>query len=220
MQFQSPHPWDVTPREAIAIQEELRAAVVHQDRFGALQTIAGVDVGFEQDGKITRAAVVVLSFPGLETQETAIARRPTSFPYIPGLLSFREVPAILEALSRLENTPDLLICDGQGMAHPRRVGLACHLGLVCDLPSIGVGKSRLVGENEPVGEERGQRQPLMDRDELIGMVLRTRTGVKPVFVSIGHRVSLEKAVDIVLRCTPKYRLPEPIRQAHHLASAK
>jgi deoxyribonuclease V len=220
MQFQSLHAWDVTPKEAIAIQENLRGLIMRQDRLGAINMVAGVDVGFEQDGKITRAAVAVLSFPGLETRETAIARRPTSFPYVPGLLSFREVPAILEALSQLETTPDLLMCDGQGMAHPRRVGLACHLGLVCNLPSIGVGKSRLVGENEPVGEERGQRQPLMDGDELIGMVLRTRTGVKPVFVSIGDRVSLERAVDIVLQCTPKYRLPEPIRQAHHLASAK
>ena len=220
MQFQSLHAWDVTPKEAIAIQENLHGLIIRQDRLGAINMVAGLDVGFEQDGKVTRAAVAVLSFPGLETQETAIARRPTSFPYVPGLLSFREVPATLEALSQLETTPDLLVCDGQGMAHPRRVGLACHLGLVCNLPSIGVGKSRLVGENEPVGEERGQRQPLMDGDELIGMVLRTRTGVKPVFVSIGDRVSLERAVDIVLQCTPKYRLPEPIRQAHHLASAK
>jgi deoxyribonuclease V len=220
MQFQSLHAWEVTPKEAISVQENLRRLVIRQDRYNPLRTVAGVDVGFEQDGKITRAAVVVLSFPELETQEKVLARRPTSFPYVPGLLSFREVPAILEALSQLETAPDLLVCDGQGMAHPRRVGLACHLGLVCDLPSIGVGKSRLVGVNEPVGEERGQRQPLMDGDELIGMVLRTRTGVKPVFVSIGHRVSLESAVDIVLQCTPKYRLPEPIRQAHHLASAK
>lgn len=220
MQFQSLHAWDVTPREAIAIQEELRELVIRQNRFGALRTVAGVDVGFEQDGKFTRAAVSVLSFPKLETQETIIARRPTSFPYVPGLLSFREVPAILEALSQLKTTPDLLMCDGQGMAHPRRVGLACHLGLLCDLPSIGVGKSRLIGENEQVGQERGQRQPLVDNNELIGMVLRTRTGVKPVFVSIGHRVSLESAVEIVLQCTPKYRLPDPIRQAHHLASMR
>lgn len=220
MQFQTLHSWEVTPRKAIAIQENLRASIVRQDRLGALHTVAGVDVGFEQDGKVTRAAVAVLSLPGLEPREAIIARRRTSFPYVPGLLSFREAPAILEALSQLKIAPDLLMCDGQGMAHPRRVGLACHLGLLCDLPSIGVGKSRLIGINEPVGEERGQSQPLMDSDELIGMVLRTRTGVKPVFVSIGHRVSLERAVEIVLQCAPKYRLPEPIRQAHRLASGK
>jgi deoxyribonuclease V len=220
MQFQSRHAWEVTPQEAIAIQEELRKLVICQDRLGGLETVAGVDVGFEEDGKVMRAAIVVLSFSGLEKRATSIARRRTSFPYIPGLLSFREAPAILDALSQLESLPDLLMCDGQGLAHPRRVGLACHLGLLCDLPSIGVGKSRLVGQNEPVGEERGQRQPLMDKDELIGMALRTRTGVKPVFVSIGHRVSLDTAVDIVLRSTPQYRLPEPIRQAHRLASGK
>jgi len=220
MQFQTLHSWEVTPRKAIAIQENLRASIVRQDRLGALHTVAGVDVGFEQDGKVTRAAVAVLSLPGLEPREAIIARRRTSFPYVPGLLSFREAPAILEALSQLKIAPDLLMCDGQGMAHPRRVGLACHLGLLCDLPSIGVGKSRLIGINEPVGEERGKSQPLMDSDELIGMVLRTRTGVKPVFVSIGHRVSLERAVEIVLQCAPKYRLPEPIRQAHRLASGK
>jgi len=218
MRIQSLHPWDVTPQEAIAIQEQLRAQVILADTLGPVQIVAGVDVGFEQDGAITRAAVAALDFPGLQVQETAIVRQPTRFPYIPGLLSFREVPAILEALSRLSAQPDLLLCDGQGLAHPRRLGIACHLGLLCDLPSIGVAKSRLTGWHKPVGEQRGERQPLMDAGEVIGMVLRTRTGVKPVFVSIGQRVSLDTAVDYVLRCTPKYRLAEPIRQAHRLAS--
>jgi len=220
MRIHSLHPWDVTPREAIAIQEQLNAQVVRQDRLGRVRTVAGVDVGFEQDGAVTRAAVAVLSFPDLQTQETAIVRQATRFPYIPGLLSFREVPAIMAALSELGSPPDLLLCDGQGLAHPRRLGLACHLGLLCDLPSIGVAKSRLTGRHQPVGEQRGERRPLVDADELIGVALRTRTGVKPVFVSIGHRVSLETAVDYVLACTPKYRLAEPIRQAHHLASDK
>jgi deoxyribonuclease V len=215
-----PHPWDVTPQEAIAIQERLRHKVVRADQIGAVRSVAGVDVGFEANGAVTRAAVVILSYPALEIQERVIARRPTAFPYVPGLLSFREVPAILDALEQLSIRPDLLLCDGQGLAHPRRFGLACHLGVLVDLPSIGVGKSRLVGSHEPLGAARGERQPLQDSDETIGMVLRTRTGVKPLFVSIGHRVSLETAVSFVLRCGGKYRLPEPIRQAHHLASSK
>lgn len=218
MRLQSSHPWDVTPQEATAIQEQLRDQVICQDRLGPVATVAGVDVGFENEGKITRAAVAVLVLPELQIQETAIVHRPTSFPYVPGLLSFREVPAILEALSRLSAPPDLLLCDGQGLAHPRRLGLACHLGLLCDIPSIGVAKSRLVGQHPPVGEQRGDRQPLMDGSEVIGFALRTRTRVKPVFVSIGHRVSLETAVDYTLCCTPRYRISEPIRQAHRLAS--
>ena len=218
MKAKALHPWDVSPKEAIAIQGRLRSDVVRTDRHDQLRWVAGVDVGFEAHGAITRAAVALLDFPGLALQEKAIARKPTSFPYVPGLLSFREVPAILEALAQLEQRPDLLLCDGQGLAHPRRFGLACHLGVLVDLPSIGVGKSRLVGEYEPVGIMRGERAPLIDLGEVIGMVLRTRTNVKPLFISIGHRVSLETAVEIVLHSGGKYRLPEPIRQAHHLAS--
>ncbi len=214
------HPWDVTPQEAITIQEQLRHQVVRTDQLGDVRSVAGVDVGFEANGAITRAAVALHSFPGLEFQVHAIARRPTTFPYVPGLLSFREVPVILDALERLGTRPGLLLCDGQGLAHPRRFGLACHLGILVDLPSIGVGKSRLVGSHEPLGAERGEQQPLLDGDETIGVVLRTRTGVKPLFVSIGHRVSLETAVSFVLRCGGNYRLPEPIRQAHRLASGR
>lgn len=212
------HPWDVTPAEAIAIQKRLRTQVVTEDRFDALHTIAGIDVGFESGGEITRAAVVVLSYPQLETVETALARRPTSFPYVPGLLSFREAPAVLEALSQLPTLPDLLMCDGQGLAHPRRLGIACHLGLLVDRPAIGVAKSRLTGRHAPVGESRGDFQPLRDGDETIGAALRTRPGTKPLYISIGHRVSLETALKIVIESAPKYRLPEPTRRAHQLAS--
>jgi len=220
MGFASLHPWNVTAQEAIAIQEQLRPLVIREDRFGALRTVAGVDVGFEADGTITRAAVAVLSFPGLELQETSVVRRATVFPYIPGLLSFREAPAVLDALEQLRSLPDLLICDGQGIAHPRRLGIASHLGLLTELPSIGAAKSRLTGTHLPVGEGRGERQPLWDAGEMIGVALRTRTGAKPLYISTGHRVSLETAIDLVLRCTPRYRLPETTRHAHHLASDK
>lgn len=214
----TPHNWKITPQEAIAIQNELRHQVIRADRFEKVRTVAGVDVGFEEKGKITRAAVAVLGFPELEIIDSVIARLPTTFPYVPGLLSFREVPAILEALSRVARPPDMLLCDGHGLAHPRRFGLACHLGLLSGLPSIGVAKSRLIGEHEPLGEMRGDWVPLVDRGEVVGALLRTRSGVKPVYVSVGHRVSLESALEYVLCCAPKYRLPETTRLAHHLAS--
>ncbi len=213
-----PMTWPTTVAEACQIQEALRAKVVASDKFGQVRTVAGVDVGFENDGSVTRAAVVVLDFPGLELREKAIARQRTRFPYVPGYLSFREVPALLAALKKLRTKPDLLLCDGQGLAHPRRFGLACHIGLITDIPSIGVAKSRLIGTFNAVPKAKGGWAPLMDDGEVIGAVLRTRTGVKPVYVSIGHRISLATAIDYVLRCTPRYRLPETTRRAHHLAS--
>ena len=218
MPFQVLHPWDVTPQEAVAIQERLRDQVIREDRLGVVRSVAGVDVGFEADGSVTRAAVVVLSFPELVVQETSLVRCPTRFPYVPGLLSFRESPAVLKALEQLQALPDLLLCDGQGLAHPRRFGIACHLGLLTGLPSIGVAKSLLVGRHAPVETVRGAWQPLIDRNEQIGAALCTRPGTKPVFVSIGHCVSLESAVEYTLRCVTRYRLPETTRQAHHLAS--
>jgi deoxyribonuclease V len=220
MRFHSPHPWDVTPEEAIAIQRRLRSQVICEDRLGSVRTVAGVDVGFEENGAITRAAVAVLDFPGLELQDSALARCPTTFPYIPGLLSFREIPAILEALAQLRTLPDLLLCDGQGLAHPRRFGLACHLGVLTDLASIGVAKSLLTGRHAPVGAARGDWQPLLDKGEVVGAALRTRQGAKPLFVSTGHRLSLETAIEYTLQCVGKYRLPETTRQAHRLASGK
>ncbi|MET0067140.1 MAG: deoxyribonuclease V [Candidatus Thiodiazotropha sp.] len=212
------HTWDLSPGDARLLQEQLRTRVVTQDDFPRLQRIAGTDVGFEQAGQITRAAVAVLDYPGLTLQEQAIAQSPTRFPYIPGLLSFRETPALLEALSQLQHTPDLLLCDGQGLAHPRRFGIACHLGLLTGIASIGVAKSRLIGRHEPLAPEKGCWVPLWDGDERIGAVLRTRTGVQPVYVSVGHRVSLETAIEIVLSCTGRFRLPETTRAAHRLAS--
>jgi deoxyribonuclease V len=214
------HSWKVTPKEAIAIQEQLRGAVVKEDGLGPIRYVAGVDVGFARNNSVTRAAVAVLSFPDLQLHEYAIALQPTSFPYVPGLLSFREAPAVLDAIEKLTARPDLLLCDGHGLAHPRRFGLACHVGLLADIPAIGVAKTLLIGRHEPVPEERGAYRWLRDKQEIVGAVLRTRTGVKPVYVSIGHRISLETAVAYVLKCTPKYRLPETTRWADRLASGK
>jgi deoxyribonuclease V len=160
----------------------------------------------------------VLDFPGLAPRAQALARRKVRFPYVPGYLSFREIPVVLAALAKLRVRPDVLLCDGQGYAHPRRFGLACHLGVLTDIPSIGVAKSRLIGEHSVLARAKGSWTPLRDGVEVIGAVVRTRTGVKPLYVSVGHRVSLEMALKIVLRCTTKYRLPETTRAAHRLAS--
>jgi deoxyribonuclease V len=212
------HRWDVTPAQARLIQEAGRALVVAEDRLDPIGRVAGVDVGFEQGGTVARAAVAVLEFPSLAPVASAVARRPAAFPYVPGLLSFREIPAILDALERLDAPPDLLVCDGQGLAHPRRFGLACHLGVLTGLPSLGAAKSRLLGEHGPLPPERGAWAPLVDRGETVGAVLRTRAGVAPLYVSIGHRVSLARAVGLVLALAPRYRLPETTRRAHRLAS--
>ena len=221
MKINQRHAWPLTVAEGIAIQERLRGEIITTDQFQEpVQYVAGVDMGSEAEGTISRAAVAVLSFPALQLQESAIARRPTSFPYIPGFLSFREIPSVLNALEKISLTPDLILCDGQGIAHPRRFGIACHLGLIVDIPTIGVAKSLLIGKHQEVAEERGSWQPLVNRGETIGAVLRTRTGTKPLYVSSGHRVSLNTAIDYVLRCTPKYRLPETTRIADKLASAK
>jgi len=218
MRLHHPHPWDLTPKEAIALQQQLRRYVRIEDDYGPIRSVAGVDVGFEQNNTITRAAVAVLDADSLQLLGSAIARQPTRFPYVPGLLSFREIPAVLVALGQLAVLPDLLLCDGQGIAHPRRLGIASHLGLLLDLPTIGVGKSRLIGSHEEPGREKGQWQPLYDRGEEIGCVLRSRSGVKPLYVSPGHRMGLAAARQWVMHCLTHYRLPETTRWAHRLAS--
>jgi len=212
------HPWNVAPAEAREMQQRLCRLVETADRLGAIGTVAGVDVGFDKLNGLTRAAVAVLRFPGLEPCEQSLATLPTRFPYVPGLLSFREAPAILAALGKLEHLPDLLVCDGQGLAHPRRFGIACHLGVLTDLPSIGVAKKRLIGTHDEPPEARGDWVSLMHKGEIVGAVLRSRAGVKPIYVSCGHRVGLETAVDLVMRCTTRYRLPETTRRADRLAS--
>ncbi len=207
----------LTPRDAIALQRKTATAVITRDQLPAVRTVAGVDVGFENK-HTARAAVVVLDAATLEPMDHALARLPVSFPYVPGLLSFRECPVVLRALVSLKVTPDLLLCDGQGIAHPRRLGVASHLGVLTGLPSIGVAKSRLVGTHDPVPDRRGAWVPLRDGDEVIGAVLRTRQGVKPLFISPGHRVSLATALEWVMACVTRYRLPETTRWADGLAS--
>ena len=213
-----PSVWDLSPAEARALQERLSGRAEVRDRLGTPALVAGIDVGFEDRGRITRAAVAVLGLADLQPVESALARRPTAFPYVPGLLSFREIPAVLDALAALACTPDLLLADGQGLAHPRRFGLACHLGWLVDTPTIGVAKSRLLGEFTPPPAQRGAWAPLLDRGDVVGAAVRTRRGVKPVFVSPGHRVDVASAVRLTLACTQRYRLPEPSRAAHRLAS--
>jgi len=214
------HAWQLAPAEAVALQNELRQRVERVDRLPAIRHVAGVDVGFEAEGRVTRAAAAVLTFPGLELVETSVARCPTSFPYVPGLLSFRELPAVLAALARLNTTPDVILCDGQGIAHPRRFGIASHLGVLLDVPTIGAAKTRLTGRHDEPPDVKGAWTPLIDGTETIGAVVRTRAGVKPVYVSIGHRVSLKTAIELTLACVTRYRLPETTRHAHHLASVK
>jgi deoxyribonuclease V len=220
MPYHLPEPWPTTPAAAIALQTQLKSQIVIQDDLpDPIRYVAGVDAGFEQQGTITRAAVVVLSFPDLTPVDESLVRCPTTFPYVPGLLSFREIPAVLEALNQIRIQPDLILCDGQGIAHPRRLGIATHLGLITNQPTIGVAKSRLTGYHKAVPHEKGQWVPLMDFGECIGAVLRSRTGTKPLYISPGHRICLETALDYVLRCTPRYRLPETTRYADRLASS-
>lgn len=218
MRIQTDHDWPLTTEAAVVIQQQLCSKVITVDQLGPVKLVAGVDVGFENSGSVTRAAVVVLSWPDLQLQEQAIARRPTTFPYVPGFLSFREAPAVLDTLIQLNTTPDLILCDGQGLAHPRRFGIACHLGLLVDIPTIGVAKSLLVGRHQEVPDERGAWQSLVHRNEVIGAALRTRPKTKPLYISIGHRVSLSTAIESVMSCTTRYRLPETTRWAHRLAS--
>lgn len=177
--------------------------------------VGGADISYNRGSEILYAAIVILRLKDLLFVETVGHRAQTSFPYIPGLLSFREVPVLLETFKKLRHKPDLLLCDGQGIAHPRRFGLASHLGLLLDRPTIGCAKSRLIGTAPEPSSRRGSATTLKDKGEAIGKVLRTRDRVRPVYVSIGHKIDLDTAVSVVLRCSPRYRIPEPTRQAHH-----
>jgi deoxyribonuclease V len=206
-------PWPTTEAEARVVQERLRHRVITHDDFGPLRRIVALDAHYSEADQTTWAAVAEIDVETLELTRSVLLSKPTDFPYVPGFLSFREVPAMAAALALLPEPPDLLVVDGQGLAHPRRLGLACHLGVVTGLPAIGVAKSRLVGRYEEPARERGSSSPMFHRKELVGVALRTRDGTNPLFVSVGHRISLPTAVDLVLRFTPKWRLPEPIRLA-------
>lgn len=211
------HDWNLSPAQAIALQKQLASQVVY-DRpldVNAIRLVAGVDTSVKEN--TSQAAVVVLTFPGLEVVETSLWQMPTPFPYIPGLLSFREGPALEEAFRRLKHEPDVFIFDGMGRIHPRRLGIASQMGLWLQKPTIGCGKTYFIGQYVEPSDERGAFTNLTDKGEVIGVVMRTRKGTKPVYISVGHLADLATAIDLVMRCTTKYRLPEPIRKAHQAA---
>lgn len=216
MHYYDLHSWNVTPQEARGIQDKLRTQVIKTDEFGVINTIAGVDIGISQN--IAQASIIVLSYPELHIVDGIVTQYKVSFPYIPGILSYREIPPLLVAFAYLNTEPDLIIVDGQGIAHPRRFGLASHLGLVLDTPTIGCAKSRLCGSYTEPDKEKGSFTYLMDENEIIGAVLRTRSKISPVYVSIGHKVSLDSAIRITLNCCPRFRLPETTRYAHKAAA--
>jgi len=211
------HRWDLTPTEAIALQKELAPQIDTSTPLPLddLRLVGGIDVSVKEN--VSRAAIVVLTYPALEVIERVNASIPTPFPYIPGLLSFREGAVIIDALRQLKHAPDVFIVDGQGIAHPRHIGIASHIGLWIDVPTVGCGKTRLTGTHEPVPPEKGAWSPLMHRGEVIGAALRTRDNVAPVYISVGHRATLDTARELVMRCLTRYRLPEPIRAAHNAA---
>ncbi len=215
MNFSDLHPWNLSPKEAVALQRELAERVSLRDELpDPVRFVAGVDVSCSRFAPQVYAAVVLFDLVESILVETATAQAAESFPYVPGLLSFRELPVVLEAFRRLQKVPDVVLVDGQGIAHPRRFGIASHLGLWLDLPTIGCAKSRLCGEHGEPGKNRGDWSSLIDAREEIGRVVRTRDRIKPLFVSPGHKVGMELAVRVVLACGRGYRLPEPTRQAH------
>ncbi len=208
------HPWNVNYREAVRIQGELRRYISLTKSARKVRSVAGADVSYSREGGKGIAAMVVLSYPELDLMDEAFAVGKVSFPYIPGLLSFREAPLLIEAFQRLQHLPDVVLYDGQGIAHPRSLGLASHMGLLLDLPSVGCAKKKLVGDFEDVGLQPGSTTPLKMNGKIIGAVIRTRRGVKPVFVSPGHRIDLQSSIRLVLKTCRGFRIPEPLRRAH------
>jgi deoxyribonuclease V len=208
----------MTSDQAKSIQRELAVLVSRRNEVKAIGLVAGVDISAPNAAGVARAAVVILSYPELKLMETKVVMKEVAFPYVPGLLSFRESPLIIAACEELQATPDLILVDGQGIAHPRRLGLASHLGLFWDRPTIGCAKSRLCGEHKMVPPESGSYAEITDNNEVIGAALRTKAGTTPLYISIGHKVDLETAISWVLRCCRGHRLPEPTRLAHLAAS--
>ncbi len=207
------HNWNLSKDEAIALQLKLAKRVYAENQFGNINTVVGVDVAYDKNDNYCYAAATVLNLSDLKVVEIATSHTEVTFPYIPGLLSFREAPAIIEVFKNLTIKPDLIICDGNGVAHPRRFGLACHIGILYDIPTIGCAKNWLLGSYQEPGDTRGSFSKLIDADDVIGVVLRTQNKIKPIFVSVGHKISLQAAIDYVLELSPKYRIPEPIRLA-------
>lgn len=214
MKIHSLHRWDLTPKEAIALQKELAARIDTKTPLKHFDLVAGADVSYARFSNVFYAGVVVVRVADGAVVERQGAVRVNPFPYIPGLLSFRETPALLDAFAKIESKPDVVMFDGHGYSHPRRMGITCHLGLWLDHPTVGCAKSRLVGEVQMPALRAGSTAPLLDRGEVIGEVLRTKNGVQPVFVSAGHRIDLECAVRVVQATCRGYRVPEPTRQAH------
>lgn len=215
------HRWQVNAAEAVSIQGKLAAQISKVGDFATVRWVAGADImSPPHKAGVARGAVVVLRYPELTVAEVVTVEHAVTFPYVPGLLSFREAPIILAAMEKLTITPDLLLVDGQGLAHPRRLGLASHLGLLLDMPAIGCAKSRLIGSHAEVATEAGSRAELTDEGEVVGAALRTKDGIKPLYISIGHKIDLESAIDWVLACCKGHRLPEPTRLAHLAASGQ
>ena len=213
------HPWGVTYKEAVKIQKELKDKVSLKKIDKRIKYVAGLDVSYAKGSNIMWAGVVVLDFPSLNKAEERWSQKKVSFPYIPGLLSFREIPALIDVLRKMEIEPDLIFCDGQGIAHPRGLGLASHLGILLNKSTIGCAKSPLVGTYSQVGESKGNYAYLIHQNRIIGAVVRTRSKVKPIFVSPGYGVMLNDCVKFVLETCSKYRIPEPTRQAHLLVNS-
>ncbi len=211
------HDWNVSPQEAVELQKTLASEVISNQPIdiASVKLVAGVDVSVKEN--VSQAAVVILRYPELEVIETVLTKRPTPFPYIPGLLSYREGPVLEEAFQKLQNEPDVFIFDGMGIMHPRRIGIASHMGVWLQKPTIGCGKTYFLGTYDEPAPERGAWSLVHHKGNVIGAVLRTRDKVKPVYISPGNLADLPTSLDLVMRCTPKYRLPEPIRQAHNAA---
>lgn len=210
--------WNLTPKEAVAAQKDWRSLVRIEPLTREVKTIAGADISFNRFSEVIYSGIVVLSLPDLRIIETASVRSTAKFPYVPGLLSFRETPSFLECWEMLKTKPDVLMLDGQGIAHPRRMGIATHVGLLLELPTMGCAKSILVGRHGELGMEAGSRVPLIDKGEVVGAALRTKKNVAPVYISAGHLMDLDSAIDLTLMSVTKYRQPEPTRQAHLLVN--
>ncbi|NRD76984.1 deoxyribonuclease V [Bacillus sp. BRMEA1] len=216
MNTQLQHQWNLNKMEAIELQRNLAQKVITEDRLDPILHVAGIDVAYSKNTDTVIAGIVILEFDSLKVVESVVFEDTVRFPYIPGLFSFRELPPIIKAFEKINTIPQLIVCDGQGIAHPRRFGLACHLGILYDIPTIGCGKTKLIGNFTEPDSYRGASSPLVDKHEIIGNVLRTQKNINPIFVSIGHRISLTTSCELILKLSPNFRLPETTRQADQL----